>query len=62
MNKSIISLAILASASVNAQQTLFEVQSYNTPMALEIHQQSQTTLSSSHFEIALSNALTSHSN
>ena len=54
MNKSIISLAILASASVSAQQTLFEVQSYNTPMALEIHQQSQTTLSSSHFEIALS--------
>jgi len=52
MKKTLISLAILASAGVQAEQALFEVESYHAPMALESHQNSQTILSSSQFVIS----------
>jgi len=54
MKKTIISLAILACAGVNAQQALFEVESYNVPMALKSHQQSQTILSTTQFSLVIS--------
>jgi hypothetical protein len=54
MKKTIISLAILTSMNINAQQPLFEVESYNTPMALKSHQQSQTLLSTTQFSVSIS--------
>ncbi len=52
MKKTIISLAILASTNIYASQTLFEVESINSPMSLQAFQKSQTLLSSTQFLIS----------